>query len=182
MNIKAKITEVLGYESSKKDWRNNHSSKEYKEAEKLGKTVGSPLNKSVNCACLEDLFIVIKLMSKDKIELKQIQMESSYKLKKNVIIWLPSQSLHVTNDNLTDEIGEAILKAFPAHKVSFETMPEAKAVSSEKTDDKKVESKEGGNSLREKADKIAADTKGLSKAHWKSSDETLKEYIAENSK
>lgn len=200
MNIKTKIKEVLSYEATKKDWRNVHNSKEYKAAEKLGKAVGSPLNKSVNCSCLEDLFIVIKLMSKDKINLKQNQMESKYELREGVMIWLPGKGIHVTNANLTDKLGKAILKEFPAHKVSFVRMPEGKASNTvtepvvepvveevtepvtEETVEEVVEATATELSLREQADKIAAETEGLSKAHWKSSDESLKEYIAENSK
>lgn len=124
MNLKEEIKTVLSYESSKEEWRNEHSSDEFIHASKVGKLVGSPLNRSRNCGCIEDLFIVLHLMTKEKINLKQEQMTSKYILKKGAVLFSPATGVHLTSENITDKAAKELLKKYPARIASFESFPE----------------------------------------------------------
>jgi len=123
MLLTEEIKEVLSLESTKMKWRNNHSSVEFKKASSLSFAImGQHLNKMKNCGCLEDLFIMLKSLSKDKINLKQEQMESKFKFKEGTLITVGGT--HYANANLTDEKAIHILKQFPSHIASFTTHPD----------------------------------------------------------
>jgi len=186
MDLEKAINELLSYEATKEIWRNIHNSKEFKLATKIGNAVGSPLNRSLNCGCIEDLFIVCKLLKRDKlkIELKQKVMESKYELFPNKVLSFPKLGIHLTNANLTDEIAKDYLSTYPAAVVHFKRVPEV-------VDKKKVEKKEVvevvvstekvvKETLRELADRLA-DEKGVKRPHWKASDYTLTNFVKENS-
>lgn len=182
MDLEKAIDELLSYEATKEIWRNIHNSKEFKLATKIGKAVGSPLNKSLNCGCIEDLFIVCKLLKRDKlkIEFKQKVMESKYELFPNKVLSFPKLGIHLTNANLTDEIAKDYLSTYPAAVVHFKRVPEV--VEKKKVDKKVVETTEKvvKETLRELADRLA-DEKGIKRPHWKASDYTLNLFVKENS-
>lgn len=182
MDLEKAIDELLSYEATKGIWRNIHNSKEFKLATKIGKAVGSPLNKSLNCGCIEDLFIVCKLLKRDKlkIEFKQKVMESKYELFPNKVLSFPKLGIHLTNANLTDEIAKDYLSTYPAAVVHFKRVPEV--VEKKKVDKKVVETTEKvvKETLRELADRLA-DEKGIKRPHWKASDYTLNLFVKENS-
>jgi hypothetical protein len=123
MKIKEEIKIVLGFESTKGTWRNKHTSKEFLRAEKLSKLVGEPLNRSANCSCIERFFIVLKILQRnnERIKLKQLQMKSNFELIEGKMIGIGGG--HVTNANLTDEKAIEILTKYPAHIVTFKTVP-----------------------------------------------------------
>lgn len=186
MDLEKAIDELLSYEATKQDWRNIHNSKEFKLATKIGNAVGSPLNRSLNCGCIEDLFIVCKLLKRDKlkIEFKQKVMESKYELFPNKVLSFPKLGIHLTNANLTDEIAKDYLSTYPAAVVHFKKVPEV-------VEKKKIEKKEvvevventekaTKETLRELADRLA-DEKGIKRPHWKASDYTLEIFVKENS-
>lgn len=186
MDLEKAIDELLSYEATKEVWRNIHNSKEFKLATKIGNAVGSPLNRSLNCGCIEDLFIVCKLLKRDKlkIELKQKVMESKYELFPNKVLSFPKLGIHLTNANLTDEIAKDYLSTYPAAVVHFKRVPEV--VEKKKVDKKVVETvvetteKVVKKTLRELADRLA-DEKGIKRPHWKASDYTLNLFVKENS-
>lgn len=186
MDLEKAIDELLSYEATKEKWRNIHNSKEFKLAAKIGKAVGSPLNKSLNCGCVEDLFIVCKLLKRDKlkIEFKQKVMESKYELYPNKVLSFPKLGIHLTNANLTDEIAKDYLSTYPAAKVHFKRLPEV--VEKKKAEKKEVvevvenTEKVTKETLRELADRLA-DEKGVKRPHWKASDYTLNNFVKENS-
>lgn len=190
MDLEKAIDELLSYEATKEVWRNIHNSKEFKLATKIGKAVGSPLNKSLNCGCVEDLFIVCKLLKRDKlkIELKQKVMESKYELFPNKVLSFPKLGIHLTNANLTDEIAKDYLSTYPAAVVHFKRVPdvvEKKKVEKKETIEAVIEVAEIAKdvrkeTLRELADRLA-DEKGVKRPHWKASDYTLNNFIKENS-
>lgn len=201
MDLGKQINIVLSYESTKASWRNNHSSAEWKAADRLGKVVGAPLNKSRNCQCVEDLFMVLKLYYRDKnkVKLKQKQIMSKFKLKDGMVLMLHGFTETVTNDNLTDEKAIQILKKYPAHSVSFSEKPSdwkkicAKGLPAAKKD---VDPGSGGNGnsaktreeilldtdvnvLRKLADDIASKKK-IGKASAMCKQAGLTKYILKN--
>ncbi len=136
MTLKDEIKLVLSYEYSKSKWRNKHSSEEFILACKVGSAVGSPINRSRNCGCIEDLFMVLKIMSKEKVKLKQTQMGSKFKLKEGVCPFWGKRHMHLTNANLTDKLAKEFLKDYPTLISIFETVP--KDFGKKKTRAKKV--------------------------------------------
>ncbi len=123
MNLKNQIKEVKKLKASVSDWRNNFDSPEYKKASNLNRILfGMALNKRKNCDCVDDLFLMLGKYDSEKIELKQKQMESKFKLKENVMIRLHGVDV-ITKDNLTDEKAIELLKKYPSHETSFESLP-----------------------------------------------------------
>jgi len=124
MDLEQEIKTVLGYEKSKKQWRNEHSSKEFKAAAALGVKINSPLNRSRNCNCIEDLFIVMKILTRNNNKLKSLEMkkDSKFRIKGNKMIMVHGHT-PLTNDNLTDEAALALLKTHPRTIGQFEEYP-----------------------------------------------------------
>ena len=182
MELKTQIEIVRGYESTKHIWRKNINSKEYKESSDLAKIIaGEGFNRSnPNCGCIDELFILLKSFNEERINFKLKQMNGKFKLIDGKVISFPKKSLHLTNANLTDELAIELLKAYPAHIVSFEVAPTnwRELVSGRTVVKEVVEEKE--LSLLEKAN-ILADEKGVKRPHWKSSNSKLKFFIKSNS-
>ena len=183
MDLEKAIDELLSYESTRKSWEKIHNSKEFIVADKLAKALGHSLNSGCS-DCLNDLYILAKIYKRDKNKLliKQEVMNSNYVLFPNKVLSFPKLGIHITNDNLTDEIAKDYLATYPAAKVHFKTIPnevvkEVKAVKKEVV--KEVVEKTS-ETLREMADRIAEE-KGIKKPHWKASDYTLNLFIKENS-
>lgn len=126
MNLEKEINVVLSYEGTKSKWRNNHSSDEWKMANRVGKVVGSPLNRSRNCQCVEDLYIVLKLLTRDKtkVKLKQQQIMSKFKLKPGKVLMLHGFTDVITTESLTDEVAIELLTKYPAMRGEFEECPD----------------------------------------------------------
>jgi hypothetical protein len=125
MELQDEIKAVLKTEATKKQWRDNHASPEFKAAEALGKKVNSPLNRSRNCSCIEDLFIVLKILTRNNNKLKSLEMNKTHKfrLKENQVLQLFGRD-PLTNDNLTDEIAIALIQENSKNIANFEHYPE----------------------------------------------------------
>jgi len=117
------IKVVLSYEASRSKWRNNQASKEWKQANKVSIAVmGEGLQRKTNCGCIDDLFYMLKTLSKERINQKQTQMSNKFKLIDGKMIH--HAGTHYTNANLTDEKAVEILTKFPSHIRTFATYPE----------------------------------------------------------
>jgi len=173
MDLEKAIDEVLSYEPTRKSWEKVWDSKEFIVADKLAKGLGHSL-KSGCSDCMNDLFILAKLYKRDKNKLliKQEVMNSNYVLFPNKVLSFPKLGIHITNDNLTDEIAKDYLATYPAAKVHFKTIP-TDVVKKEVVKEKATEN------LRELVDRIAEE-KGIKKPHWKASDYTLNLFLKEN--
>jgi hypothetical protein len=110
---------VLKNESTKSDWRNKHNSIEWKEANELNKFLyDKPLNKSVGCECLEDLFLLIK--SKRINQQIKNKMEKKFLLKEGGVI---QSKLGIISNSTPDEKCIELLTAFPGLSKNFKTLP-----------------------------------------------------------
>lgn len=124
MTLEEKIEAVKKLEKTKKVWRKNYGSAEFKLASSLNMDLyGMPLNQSPNCQCIEDLFYLIKSMTVKTINQKQQQMTGQFKLKVGIVLALHGLNEMVTESNLTDEKALKILKKYPGHIVSFSAYP-----------------------------------------------------------
>jgi len=184
MDLKSKIELLLSFEVNKKTWRNVHDSEEWILANEVAFVVMSQeLNRSKNCGCLEDLFIMLKNISKSKIELKEKQMENKFKLKGNVLLFV--NGTHYSNANITDEKSIEILKKFPTKIKDFETYP---------SDWKELTESEEGEleglsaelnlmeeeALRVLCDELALSVEGLRKLNHKAGKQKMIEYLVKN--
>lgn len=191
MNLKNKIKNVLLSERTKKIWRDDFNSTEYKQASELNKILfGIPLNQMKGCQCVDDLFALIKhkYNNEENINLKIKQMENKFRLKKDVLIMSHQLGDPISNNNLTDEMAIRILKLSRKNIDRFEVYPSNWAELLGDKPEKVIKSvprvivngvKEETD-WRELADALALEN-GIKKPHWNSSDEKLKDFIAANS-
>lgn len=123
MNLESEINKALSYESTKELWRNKHDSEEFKFIKQVGATIGSTITNDKGCKCIERFFMLAHAYSRDneKINLKQKQMESKFKLKEGKMIGV--NGTHYSNANITDEKAIEILTKYPSHIATFETYP-----------------------------------------------------------
>lgn len=113
------INRVLKSESTKKVWRKDYNSNEFKEASAVNKLLNDiPLNRSPKCECLEDLFFQLK-----RINLKQTinTMKNKQFFLKDVVIML--HGCQPISNKSTDEQMISLLKLSPAHISKFENYP-----------------------------------------------------------
>lgn len=195
MNLEAEIKLLLSYEGSKQKWRNVHDSKEWILANKISAIImGEELNRKPNCGCLNDLFYMLKNTSKEKINLKTIQMENEFELKPGILLFL--DGTHYSNANITDEKSIEILKRFPVKINAFvrypknwkdltksgnETAPQKVAKDIEATNDYEAELNElDKETLKELCDKLSESTEGLRKVNHKAGKAKLIEYLLKN--
>lgn len=192
MKLQEEIDLVLSYESAKDDWRNDHSSDEWKLANRVSFIVmREGLRKHVNCGCLEDLFIMLKSLNKNQIQKKQKVMNGKFKLKNGIT--LKSHGCDIlTADNCTDEKAIKVLKKNPKVLDKFESYPsnwkELCGSNEDNSNDslsindsgRESELKElGDDVLRTLANEVS-EKSGKRKAHHKAGTDKLIKYIIDN--
>jgi hypothetical protein len=186
MDLEKQINLLLSYEGSKKNWRNVHDSKEWILANKIASVImGETLNKKPNCGCLNDLFYMLKNISKSKIKLKQLQMENEFELKPGILLFL--NGTHYTNANITDEKSIEILTKFPVKIDAFIRFPKkwkdlTKGTETEapKTEDSKELEDLSKEELRTLCDTLAEQTEGLRKLNHKAGTDKMIDYLLKN--
>ena len=114
------IDEVLSYEKTKAKWRNNYTSHEWQQANKLNKMqfkIG--LNQSSGCQRLEDLFFYIKRVN-FKENLK-IMSNKQFKIKDGKLLMV--HGFPPMSNNTPDEEFIKMLKMNPALITSLASYP-----------------------------------------------------------
>jgi hypothetical protein len=193
MDLEQKINLLLSYEGSKKNWKNIHDSEQWILANEVASIVmGEGLNRTRNCGCLNDLFYMIKNISKSKIKLKQLQMENEFELKPGILLFI--NGTHYSNANITDSVSLEILKNFPVKINAFVKYPKnwkelceanakgKKAVKNEapKSDEEIELRKLSDSDLKDLCNKLAEETEGLKKINHKAGTDKMVAYLLEN--
>ena len=116
-----RINKVLSYEKTKSEWRGNHLSIEWQEANKLNIDLfGISLNKAQKCECIEDLFFALKRPNIiNKIKEK---MEKQFHVKKGSVVM--SFGADTITEHSTDKQCISALKHNPTLIKFFEKVPE----------------------------------------------------------
>ena len=116
-----RINKVLSYEKTKQEWRGNHLSIEWQEANKLNIDLfGISLNKAQKCECIEDLFFALKRPNIiNKITEK---MEKQFHVKKGSVVM--SFGADTITEHSTDKQCISALKHNPTLIKFFEKVPE----------------------------------------------------------
>ena len=194
MELELRINLLLSYEKTKNKWRNIHDSVQWILANDIAFIVmGEGLNRSRNCGCLNDLFYMLKNISKSKIKLKEKQMENEFELKSGILLFL--NGTHYSNANITDEKSIDILSKFPVKINAFvrypknwkdltkgnETEPQKDLKNLKESDiyKEELQALEDEN-LRQLCDKLSDQTKGLRKLNHKAGTEKMIEYLLLN--
>lgn len=114
------IKSVLESEKTKREWRNNYNSVEWKNANKLNKELfGIALNQSIGCQCLEDLFFYIK--RPNFVKNKTMEKNKLFRIKEGRIMTV--HGFPPMSNNTPDEVFIKVLKSNPAHINSFVSYP-----------------------------------------------------------
>ena len=162
--------------------------------------MGEQLSRKTNCGCLNDLFYMLKTISKSKIELKSKQMENEFELKEGILIFFKGS--HYSNANITDKKTLEILKEFPIKINAFVRYPknwkelikdkevkapkkEAKELATEETKEVKTEENKelellSDIELRELCTKLADSIEGLKKLNHKAGKAKMINYLITN--
>ena len=116
-----RINKVLSYEKTKSEWRGNHLSIEWQEANRLNIDLfGISLNKAQKCECIEDLFFALKRPNiVNKIKEK---MENQFHVKKGSVVM--SFGADTITEHSTDKQCISALKHNPTLIKFFEKVPE----------------------------------------------------------
>jgi hypothetical protein len=119
--MKELIERVKKTEKTISTWRNNHLSKEWKEANEVNIFLaGIPLNRQRGCQCIEDLFFLIKRSNINQVI--KIEMSRKFVLKPGKVVML--HGCTPITDKASDEQLIKLLKLSPAHLVNFVSYPE----------------------------------------------------------
>ena len=119
--MEQRINKILSYEKTKQEWRGNHLSIEWQEANKLNIDLfGISLNKAQKCECIEDLFFALKIPNiVNKITEK---MEKQFHVKKGSVVM--SFGADTITEHSTDKQCISALKHNPTLIKFFEKVPE----------------------------------------------------------
>ncbi len=119
--MEERINRVLSYEKTKSEWRGNHLSDEWQEANKLNIDLfGISLNKAQKCECIEDLFFALK---RPNIVNKITEiMEKEFHVKKGSVVM--SFGADTITEHSTDKQCISALKNNPMLIKYFEKVPE----------------------------------------------------------
>jgi len=120
--MKARIEKILTYEATKSIWRKDFKSIEFNECSELNRELfGIPLNRAVNCQCIEDFFLLLKIKLKNN---KIFNIMEKKFVVKGVIMH------HALSDALTKDSSDEDVIAFLSkvdapekHLKSFERFP-----------------------------------------------------------
>lgn len=114
------LVQVLASESEKHIWRNDYSSLNWKNASRLNVILFNlPLNKSIGCNCIEDLFFMLEQPNINQ-KIKTI-MAKKFKVKPGKLI--QTFGCDHVSEHSSDELCILLLKKYPQHIKNFESYP-----------------------------------------------------------
>jgi hypothetical protein len=121
--MKELINRVRASKATKSKWKGSHNSKEWQDASKLNLLLfGKPLNKRLNCECLNDLFL---LMDHKISKLNTITMNnqnSQFRLSNEQSIIMLHGCMPLSKHS-TDKQFLSMLKHHPGQIVKFASFP-----------------------------------------------------------
>lgn len=85
MTIQEKVDRALQYEQTVHEWRRDYNSEEWRFCSALNiELYGKPFNRSINCECIDDFFILLNFQNKQK--RFKVMSEKKFHLKPGIVI------------------------------------------------------------------------------------------------
>lgn len=85
MTIQEKVDRALQYEQTVQEWRRDYNSEEWRFCSALNiELYGKPFNRSINCECIDDFFLLLNFQNKQK--RFKVMSEKKFHLKPGIVI------------------------------------------------------------------------------------------------
>lgn len=85
MTIQEKVYRALQYEQTVREWRRDYNSEEWRFCSALNiELYGKPFNRSINCECIDDFFLLLNFQNKQK--RFKVMSEKKFHLKPGIVI------------------------------------------------------------------------------------------------
>lgn len=85
MTIQEKVDRALQYEQTVHEWRRDYNSEEWRFCSALNiELYGKPFNRSINCECIDDFFLLLNFQNKQK--RFKVMSEKKFHLKPGIVI------------------------------------------------------------------------------------------------
>lgn len=85
MTIQEKVDRALQYEQTVQKWRRDYNSEEWRFCSALNiELYGKPFNRSINCECIDDFFLLLNFQNKQK--RFKVMSEKKFHLKPGIVI------------------------------------------------------------------------------------------------
>lgn len=85
MTIQEKVYRALQYEQTVHEWRRDYNSEEWRFCSALNiELYGKPFNRSINCECIDDFFLLLNFQNKQK--RFKVMSEKKFHLKPGIVI------------------------------------------------------------------------------------------------
>lgn len=85
MTIQEKVDRALQYELTVHEWRRDYNSEEWRFCSALNiELYGKPFNRSINCECIDDFFLLLNFQNKQK--RFKVMSEKKFHLKPGIVI------------------------------------------------------------------------------------------------
>lgn len=85
MTIQEKVYRALQYEQTVHEWRRDSNSEEWRFCSALNiELYGKPFNRSINCECIDDFFLLLNFQNKQK--RFKVMSEKKFHLKPGIVI------------------------------------------------------------------------------------------------
>ncbi len=121
MTVQEKVDLALQYEKNLQEWRRDYNSEEWRFCSKLNiELYGKPFNRSVNCECIDDFFLILNFQNKQK--RFKVMSEKKFHLKPGIVIQGQDFPNGVTSASSDQECIE-LLKLNKKNAKHFETLP-----------------------------------------------------------
>lgn len=121
MTIQEKVDRALQYEKNLQEWRRNYNSEEWRFCSALNiELYGKPFNRSVNCECIDDFFLILNFQNKQN--KFKVMSEKKFHLKPGIVIQGQNFPNGVTSAS-SDEDCILLLQLNKKNEKHFEKLP-----------------------------------------------------------
>lgn len=121
MTMQEKVDRALQYEQTVHEWRRDYNSEEWRFCSALNiELYGKPFNRSINCECIDDFFLLLNFQNKQK--RFKVMSEKKFHLKPGIVIQGQDFPNGVTSAS-SDQECILLLSKNKKNAKHFETLP-----------------------------------------------------------
>lgn len=163
--MQEKVDRALQYEQTVHEWRRDYNSEEWRFCSALNiELYGKPFNRSINCECIDDFFLLLNFQNKQK--RFKVMSEKKFHLKPGIVIQGQDFPNGVTSAS-SDQECILLLSKNKKNAKQFETLPSDWEEIVDSFDPKKAskESEEGQDEEGDLNSLSVAELKEFAEAH-----------------